>query len=140
MNLLLVNKTVMSCILVLQNREDSQMSHESTRTEFPTVIRAPLKVCCTITLVCCGYQTGKRILFSPQAAIVSANTPINLVSSSLGKETDCLAGQNIISLLLFATKLCLMNHTAGQKRPQYSFSVDSENFWYKARCLHTFIF
>ncbi|KAK2572377.1 Kinesin-like protein KIF3C [Acropora cervicornis] len=47
-NLLLVNKTVMSCILVLQNREDSQMSHESTRTEFPTVIRAPLKVDCGV--------------------------------------------------------------------------------------------
>ena len=36
---------------------------------------------------------------------------------SLGKETDSLAGQNIISLLLFARKLCLMNHTAGQKHP-----------------------
>ena len=73
-NLLLVNKTVMSCILVLQNREDSQMTHESTRTELPTVIRAPLRVCCTIRLVCWGHYTGNRILFSPQTAIVSAIT------------------------------------------------------------------
>ncbi|XP_068708872.1 kinesin heavy chain-like [Montipora foliosa] len=43
-NLLLVNKTVMSCILVLQNRRDAEKIQESTGAELPTVIRAPLKV------------------------------------------------------------------------------------------------
>ena len=44
-NLLLVNKTVMSCILVLQNRRDTEKYQESTTTELPTVIQVPLKVC-----------------------------------------------------------------------------------------------
>lgn len=44
-NLLLVNKTVMSCILVLQNRRDTEKNQESTTTELPTVIHIPLKVC-----------------------------------------------------------------------------------------------
>ena len=44
-NLLLVNKTVMSCILVLQNRRDTEKNHQSTTTELPTVIHVPLKVC-----------------------------------------------------------------------------------------------
>lgn len=44
-NLLLVNKTVMSCILVLQNRRDTEKNQESTTTELPTVIQVPLKVC-----------------------------------------------------------------------------------------------
>ena len=44
-NLLLVNKTVMSCILVLQNRRDAEKIQESTGAELPTVICAPLKVC-----------------------------------------------------------------------------------------------
>ena len=43
-NLLLVNKTVMSCILVLQNRRDTGKNQESTTTELPTVIHLPLKV------------------------------------------------------------------------------------------------
>lgn len=45
-NLLLVNKTVMSCILVLQNKRDSEKTAqaESTRTELPTVIHIPSKV------------------------------------------------------------------------------------------------
>lgn len=43
-NLLLVNKTVMSCILVLQNRRDTEKNQESTRTELPTVIHVPSKV------------------------------------------------------------------------------------------------
>ena len=43
-NLLLVNKTVMSCILVLQNRRDTGKNQESTSTELPTVIHLPLKV------------------------------------------------------------------------------------------------
>ena len=45
MNLLLVNKTVMSCILVLQNKRDTEKNHGSTTTDFPTVIHVPLKVC-----------------------------------------------------------------------------------------------
>ena len=44
-NLLLVNKAVMSCILVLQNRRDTEKNQESTTTELPTVIHVPLKVC-----------------------------------------------------------------------------------------------
>ena len=43
-NLLLVNKTVMSCILVLHNRRDTEKNQESTSTELPTVIHVPLKV------------------------------------------------------------------------------------------------
>ena len=43
-NLLLVNKTVMSCILVLQNRRDTEKNQESTTAELPTVIHLPLKV------------------------------------------------------------------------------------------------
>ena len=43
-NLLLVNKTVMSCILVLQNRRGTEKIQESTRTELPTVIHIPSKV------------------------------------------------------------------------------------------------
>ena len=52
MNLLLVNKTVMSCILVLQNRRDTEKIQRSTRTELPTVIHVPLKVGC---LLCFCY-------------------------------------------------------------------------------------
>ena len=55
-NLLLVNKTVMSCILVLQNRRSTEKIKETTTTELPTVIRAPLKV---------RYLQGKHcLLFS----------------------------------------------------------------------------
>ena len=43
-NLLLVNKTVMSCILVLQNKRGTEKIKETTTTELPTVIHAPLKV------------------------------------------------------------------------------------------------
>lgn len=43
-NLLLVNKTVMSCILVLQNKRGTEKIKETTTTESPTVIHAPLKV------------------------------------------------------------------------------------------------
>ena len=43
-NLLLVNKTVMSCILVLQNKRGAEKIKETTTTELPTVIHAPLKV------------------------------------------------------------------------------------------------
>ena len=44
-NLLLVSKTVMSCLLVLQNRRNTGKSHNSTTTELPTVIHVPSKVC-----------------------------------------------------------------------------------------------
>lgn len=43
-NLLLVSKTVMSCLLVLQNRRDTEKNPGSTTTELPTVIHVPSKV------------------------------------------------------------------------------------------------
>ena len=44
-NLLLVSKTVMSCLLVLQNRRDAERNQELSNTELPTVIHVQPKVC-----------------------------------------------------------------------------------------------
>ena len=55
-NLLLVNKTVMSCILVLQNRRDTEKNQDSTASDLPTVIHVPLKVCSSLVTKIFLYQ------------------------------------------------------------------------------------
>lgn len=58
-NLLLVSKTVMSCLLVLQNRRNTGKSHNSTTTELPTVIHVPSKVCFGVFL---ELGRGERVV------------------------------------------------------------------------------
>lgn len=60
-NLLLVSKTVMSCLLVLQNRRNTGKSHNSTTTELPTVIHVPSKVCFGVFLELGEGREGGRL-------------------------------------------------------------------------------